>query len=708
MSRRAVALAGVVILQGGVAAGAGQWTSGGAYFDELEDTSGLELVQAVAVDVPTTSLRIASSWTWTQPGPTVAGATDTRFSAPGATLDFAQISAAAPSGELLQLSQRFYSAVGNMDWQNDCATLDPLSTRCLLYPVPSAGEEALHGARSGQVLLVPDIARFNDCQTSMACTGSGDYVIASMTLDQYVNRDFLVSGRPYNATWWIRSPGQGPNPPSNPGDYNDRLLGFEIGFAYTAGGVPRTDHLGGATGGCLDVGLGPWCLDRTRGCPVHVRIAAPPEPGSATLYLNKPGSPADSPYTPYSFSFAAGSLAGAASPWDAVGCPGDMTGGMNVALCHDPPQGSWIFAVNTSGTSGAGNAASSSCGTPAVPCMNPRASASAYVDGLTLTAASGVFLSPAFDSLSPKTLWTLVSWETDLNPDAGGVRTPVRFDWRVANDPSGFVYSSAVFDAGVTPAVETDTLAFPGPPVAGRFFQYRAVLTSWDLNTANPPPPRTGNDNCLRFSMAHDGSLTPRVRLFAVRYQPDAGRAVSRPVTPDRLRRWERIEYAKDDGGGGRVVCDILDGPGNVLVAGVASGASLAAIDPGRYASLRVRFTLDRAGTSAAPSVSWFRLVFAPLEGCLALSRNTVRLSYGEDVAVRFCTRKEGRVEVTVHDAAGQMVRKLFHADLVAGEVAQRNWDATTARGNPVSPGLYFVTVATPLGRETARVAVSR
>ena len=183
---------------------------------------------------------------------------------------------------------------------------------------------------------------------------------------------------------------------------------------------------------------------------------------------------------------------------------------------------------------------------------------------------------------------------------------------------------------------------------------------------------------------------------------------MSKPIAPPRLWRWGRVEFLKDDGAGGRVTCGILDEAGGVILPSVVSGSSLAGLDPGHNPSIRVRFTLERNGTSAAPSVSWFRVTYSPLAGCLALNRNAARLSSGEDVAVRFCTRKDGMVEVTVHDAAGQIVRRLFHGELKPGDVTQRSWDGTSGRGTPVSPGLYFVTVSTPAGRETARVAVSR
>ena len=81
-------------------------------------------------------------------------------------------------------------------------------------------------------------------------------------------------------------------------------------------------------------------------------------------------------------------------------------------------------------------------------------------------------------------------------------------------------------------------------------------------------------------------------------------------------------------------------------------------------------------------------------------------------------------VDVVIHDAAGQLVKRLFHGELREGDVCQKSWNGMSdpfgrapascatgeanPQGVPVAPGLYFVTVTTPAGRETARLAVSR
>jgi hypothetical protein len=343
---------------------------------------------------------------------------------------------------------------------------------------------------------------------------------------------------------------------------------------------------------------------------------------------------------------------------------------------------------------------------------------------MSITAGAGIYLSPAFDSLSPNTLWSAVSWKLDLNADAKGVRTPVELDWRIANTTTGFLMSSTIFDSGVVPGTEDGSVPVPGG-VKGRYFQYRALLSSWDQNTVNPPPPASGADACLRYGLQYDGSLQPRVRRFGVAYLPDAGQFVSKAIQPAKLWRWGRVTYRKDDGLGGTVVCDILDADGSVVLSNVASGDSLSAVDPGRHPGIRVRFMLNRNGVAgAAPYVDWFRVTYSPLRGCLAVDHNAIRLSYEEGAAVRFCTAQTGMVDVRIHDAAGQLVKRLFHGELKAGDICQKTWNGTSdpggrapstcalgdanVRGSQVAPGLYFITVTTPAGRETARLAVSR
>ncbi len=61
---------------------------------------------------------------------------------------------------------------------------------------------------------------------------------------------------------------------------------------------------------------------------------------------------------------------------------------------------------------------------------------------------------------------------------------------------------------------------------------------------------------------------------------------------------------------------------------------------------------------------------------------------------VRFALREAGRVQVTIHDAAGRRVTTLAEGFYPAGESAVI-WNGTDRRGRPVSSGIYFVRIET-------------
>jgi hypothetical protein len=192
---------------------------------------------------------------------------------------------------------------------------------------------------------------------------------------------------------------------------------------------------------------------------------------------------------------------------------------------------------------------------------------------------------------------------------------------------------------------------------------------------------------------------------------------------PSRLLRWTSLTYQALNNQG-LVVADVLDTGGNILLHDIKSGGSLLSLDPGAYPALQIQFTLTKGGNPAAdPRVLSFKVAYAPMTQCLSLNHNTIRLSRAEPVQIRFCSTRDGLVDVKVHDAAGQLVKKVFHGELAGGVICQKSWNGTSdmgdapqtcsagdnnPQGTPVAPGVYFVTVITPGGRETARLAVSR
>ncbi len=689
-------------------------------------------------------VRIPSTWQWTMPDgvpdgqPSGTWYTDTPFSDAGSATSFTSVVSGTLYVEELRLWDRFFSAAVDMAWKNDCVSGNPSNPACLVYPVAALPDEKTFGAKSNSVLLVPYGSQFNKSQIGVggkAPIGSGDFLYAELVLEQSLYKSVIVSGQAYNATWWIRSPGifEFPDQDITKGLWNYRVGRFLVEYRRPLGTGFVSEYFGGATG-VNDVGAFNQCLDRRWGCPIWV--SSEPGTGSATLYLNDPLNPDEAPYTPYSFSFMPGSILTTSDLYNADGCAIDPTGQMNADLCQAKPQGTWTFAMGTWGTSGDSNKGAV-CGTTGVEVLNSRMAGSVYIDGMTLSAARGAYISPVFDSLSPYTVWDDFNWDLELNENAVGPRTPVGLRWRASYSTTVFGTGNTDFTGSVTPGSGLAGCAFSScaaSATAGRFFQWRGDLRNWAENAANPPPLQTDTftqyPTCTRGypatylqSIAYDGSLGPRVRQVAVKYTPFAGRFTSVPLSPVGLKYWKAVTYEKDDGGG-TVTCDIVDTAGNVILANVTSGSLLNGIDVGKYPAIAVRFTLDKGPLAGAnPKVHWFKLTYETMKGCLAVDRNALRLSHGDVAAIRFCTRTSGAVDLRIYDAAGQLVHRLYHGELRAGDICQKYWWGTSdanhpasscdlqdvnPRGPAVAPGLYIVTVTTPGGRETARLAVSR
>lgn len=747
----------VLAVLAGRGAGAPAWNLlQGTYTDALTNASGLSLIQAVTIN-PGGGISIAPSWIWAMPnnGPAPVNppvSTDMAFSTANSATQFADVFPPALCGtcfEDVHLMQTFFSAYQDMVWKNDCWNLKadaPASItdpECLIYPVSNSLERTL-GAHTDTVLLVPDVSKYNLCQTNKTCLGSGDYKLVELHLRADVYANVLMPGQNYNATWWVRSPGEYPAPPTgSPAPYNNRLCRFVQTFSYSVSGAWQSDYdsLGGASNGC-NPGFGSGCLDRKLGCGVRL-LDSGLEPGSGTLYLNDPADPNHGPYTPYSFSFTPGALNGMPDPWHAWDCTAVSMQhqGENDALCRPTPTGIWNFMLETAGNgnvpdTGAGSSVCHNAfGGPWPGCENDRAAASLYIDGMTLTAGTGRYMSPPFNSLSPNTVWTSISWDLDLSlTTVGGLpRTPVELDVRQGATTAGavFAFNNPVYPTVLTPVVQTGTAPLTG---MSQYIQFQTQLASWDNNPAFPPPPSGPTvatcsppfcypPYCLRYDMMYNGTLSPHVKRVSIAYTPDAGRIISTPITPSRLKRWSTLTYDALDNQG-LVVADVLNTAGAVLLHDVKSGDSLVSLDPGQYPSLEIQFTLTKGGNPAAdPRVLSFKVTYVPMDQCLSLNHNTIRLSRGEPVAIRFCSAKDGTVDVKIHDAAGQLVKKVFHGDLPAGTICQKIWNGTSdlgdapqtcsqgdnnPQGTPVAPGVYFVTVISPGGRETARLAVSR
>ncbi|HEY7727278.1 MAG TPA: S8 family serine peptidase [Candidatus Eisenbacteria bacterium] len=77
------------------------------------------------------------------------------------------------------------------------------------------------------------------------------------------------------------------------------------------------------------------------------------------------------------------------------------------------------------------------------------------------------------------------------------------------------------------------------------------------------------------------------------------------------------------------------------------------------------------------------------------------------DVTLTFRTTQPGRVEASVYDARGRLVRTLTRGELSAGAQTVR-WDGRDASGAPAASGIYFVRVETAEGAATRKLAYLR
>jgi hypothetical protein len=83
-----------------------------------------------------------------------------------------------------------------------------------------------------------------------------------------------------------------------------------------------------------------------------------------------------------------------------------------------------------------------------------------------------------------------------------------------------------------------------------------------------------------------------------------------------------------------------------------------------------------------------------PGELALSLSQNTPN-PFGGETSIRFTVPEKTRVSLAIFDVAGRLVSSVYEQDLAAGEY-HATWTGKNSAGSPVSPGVYFVRLATP------------
>ncbi|RIK38365.1 MAG: hypothetical protein DCC55_21345, partial [Chloroflexi bacterium] len=124
-------------------------------------------------------------------------------------------------------------------------------------------------------------------------------------------------------------------------------------------------------------------------------------------------------------------------------------------------------------------------------------------------------------------------------------------------------------------------------------------------------------DNFEGIDFTHSSNVTnggtPQNRTMVLRNTPGEGVLVSQPITPPAgFTEWGIIAYAKsDDPPATSLTVDVLDADGELLLAGVASGADLAGLlDPERHPTIRLRANLAATESGLSPvledwQISW-------------------------------------------------------------------------------------------------------
>ncbi|MFZ1946319.1 MAG: T9SS type A sorting domain-containing protein [bacterium] len=95
--------------------------------------------------------------------------------------------------------------------------------------------------------------------------------------------------------------------------------------------------------------------------------------------------------------------------------------------------------------------------------------------------------------------------------------------------------------------------------------------------------------------------------------------------------------------------------------------------------------TVVTACTAGAPK---------PGELALSLSQNTPN-PFGGETSIRFTVPEKTRVNLAIFDVTGRLVSSVYQQELAAGEY-HATWTGKDSSGSRVSPGVYFVRLATP------------
>jgi hypothetical protein len=243
----------------------------------------------------------------------------------------------------------------------------------------------------------------------------------------------------------------------------------------------------------------------------------------------------------------------------------------------------------------------------------------------------------------------------------------------------------------------------PAIPLTGRYFQYSVDFSGQYANERFSPERES-----FPYKRALKEAYSARLRNIRVYYKPSRGMAISNTIAPTQLKRWRKLVYTTDLATGGKVQVDILDEKNIPLFTDVPSGFLLDALDPGRYPAIRLRAFVDNGGVATVvPMLTSWQVTWDTIAEALQLDRNKISIRDGEVLTVSVIITAARSGSLTVHDAAGQLVRT-FQRGAFAPGIATYTWDGRNEQGRMVAAGVYFVALRAKEIRSIKKVAVVR
>jgi hypothetical protein len=357
-------------------------------------------------------------------------------------------------------------------------------------------------------------------------------------------------------------------------------------------------------------------------------------------------------------------------------------------------------------------------------------------------ADKGTYTSPVLDTMSDTTRWVSIGWKMEQSTQycgsgisckdsvispipEGSPITPIKIAYYVGNDSQSLPFINTVKHGGEEFAgvigmntVDYSSTVFHYPTwnpvsVSGRYFRYEATLYSRhaaeELDSDLAPYPAN----------IYFGAFLPALKELYVTYFVTVARAISVPVAPRCcIKRWRTLNYVVEKPLGTRVEVGVTAPDGSLLLANVAPGADLSVINPFTYPAIALCATLycDPADYTRRPVLKAWEIQWDPdgnvihmydVAGGGTFKGNGIHPARGEEFKMQVCVRQSGHASVEVHDAAGQLIRKLLDEDSAPG-VRIITWNGRNERGEIVAAGVYFVSARVPGGQQVRRLAVIR